>query len=124
MNIIDLKVNFKDARGEITDLIDGRNINAITLITFVKGAIRGNHFHKNTTQWNYLLKGKVKLFSKSEKGEIEESILLPGNLISTEPMEAHALEAIDNSELLVFTEGPRGGEQYESDTFSLKTPLV
>lgn len=124
MNIIDLKVNFKDARGEITDLIDGRNINAITLITFVKGAIRGNHFHKNTTQWNYLLKGKVKLFSKSEKGEIEESILLPGNLISTEPMEAHALQAIDNSELLVFTEGPRGGEQYESDTFSLKTPLV
>ncbi len=124
MNIIDLKVNFKDARGEITDLIDGRNINAITLITFVKGAIRGNHFHKNTTQWNYLLKGKVKLFTKSEKGEIEESILLPGNLISTEPMEAHALEAIDNSELLVFTEGPRGGEQYESDTFSLETPLV
>ena len=105
-------------------MIDCRNINAITLITFVKGAIRGNHFHKNTTQWNYLLKGKVKLFSKSEKGEIEESILLPGNLISTEPMEAHALQAIDNSELLVFTEGPRGGEQYESDTFSLKTPLV
>ena len=25
---------------------------------------RGNHFHKKTIQWNYILEGKIELFTK------------------------------------------------------------
>jgi hypothetical protein len=31
---------------------------------------------------------------------------------------------MENSEVMVFTKGPRGGKEYESDTFRLGVPLV
>lgn len=124
MDVIKALVNFKDARGEIVDLIEGENINAVTRITFTKGSVRGNHFHKETTQWNYLIKGKVKLIVQVGDGAIKEHILEPGDLVSTAPMEKHAIVSIEDSELLVFTKGPRGGKEYESDTFRLNNPIA
>jgi quercetin dioxygenase-like cupin family protein len=124
MDVIKAVVNFKDQRGEIIDLIEDRNINAVTLITFTKGSVRANHYHKETTQWNYLLKGKIKLVVQVGDGVIEERILKPGDLVSTAPMEKHALVAVEDSDLLVFTEGPRGGKEYESDTFRLEKPIA
>ncbi len=124
MDIIKTAVNFKDARGEITDLLEGKNVNAVTRITFTKGSVRGNHFHKETTQWNYLIRGKVKILVQVGDGAIKEIILQPGDLVSTAPMEKHAIVGIEESDLLVFTEGPRGGKEYESDTFRLESPLA
>ena len=37
--------------------------------------------------------------------------------------EAHALHALEDSVLLILTRGPRGGEDYESDTYRLDKPL-
>ena len=125
MKKIESKIYFEDSRGLIIDLIENKNINAVTYISFTKGAIRGNHYHKHTTQWNYLLAGSVKLISKNAgSDEVIEFVMKPGDLVFTEPMEAHALLGIENSELLVFTQGPRGGKEYESDTFHLDIPLV
>ena len=59
MKKIKLPIAFKDKRGVIVDLVDNETFNAVTLLTFTKGAIRANHFHKKTFQWNYLLSGKV-----------------------------------------------------------------
>ena len=58
-----LKTNFKDQRGIIKDIIQ-EDINSITYITIKKGKIRGNHYHKKTTQWNFIINGSVKLFYK------------------------------------------------------------
>ena len=51
-------------------------------------------------------------------------ILSKGNLVVTPSNESHAIKAIKYSEYLVFTKGPRGGEEYENDTFRLKEPLI
>ena len=51
--------NFKDKRGEIIDIIENEKINSVTIITFSKGAIRGNHYHKKTIQWNYVLENVI-----------------------------------------------------------------
>ena len=59
MQKIKLKYNHKDNRGYIKDLLENKKINSITLISQKRGKIRGNHFHKKTIQWNYLLKGKI-----------------------------------------------------------------
>ena len=59
-----LKTNFKDNRGIIVDILENENINAITYITIKKGKIRGNHYHKKTYQWNYVISGKMKLITK------------------------------------------------------------
>jgi quercetin dioxygenase-like cupin family protein len=124
MKIIPLKIDFKDARGSIVDMIENENINAVTLVTFTKDAIRGNHYHKATTQYNYLLKGKIRLVTQNFGEEKKSVVLEPGTLSIVMPMEKHALHAIEDSELLVFTKGPRGGKEYETDTFRLEEVLI
>ena len=124
MKKIKKKINFKDSRGIIVDLLEKKNINAITFITQKKGKIRGNHFHKKTIQWNYLLKGSLELTTKKNKQKIKKTLMKEGDLIETSKNEAHATRALKNSEFLVFTQGPRGGKEYENDTFRFKKPLV
>ncbi|NEJ69078.1 cupin domain-containing protein [Rhizobium phaseoli] len=124
MERISLIPAFKDARGEITDLLENENINAITRITFSKGAVRGNHYHKQTTQWNYLISGRIMLVSQVPGEPMVETVMNPGDFTVTKPHVRHALVGLDDAELLVFTSGPRGGKEYESDTFRLDVPLA
>tara|TARA_B100000579_G_C22791508_1_gene834743 strand:+ start:309 stop:683 length:375 start_codon:yes stop_codon:yes gene_type:complete len=120
---IKTKINHRDSRGVIIDLLEKKNINSITYISQKKGTIRGNHYHKKTVQWNYILKGKIQLFIK-RKNIKKKIILKKGNLVETSKNESHAFKALQNSEFLVFTQGPRGGKNYEKDTFRLVKPLI
>ena len=124
MKKIKNKINFKDSRGFIIDLLEKKNINAITFITQKKGKIRGNHFHKKTIQWNYLIKGKLELLTRKNKQKIIRTLMKEGDLVETSKNESHAIKALKNSEFLVFTQGPRGGKEYENDTFRLKNPII
>ena len=124
MKKIKIKINHKDSRGVIIDLLEKKKINAITYITQKKGKIRGNHFHKKTIQWNYLIKGKIKIVTKKRNKGVQEMILSRGDLVVTSLNESHAIKAIEYSEYLVFTQGPRGGKEYERDTFRLSEPLI
>ncbi len=124
MEKIKLITSHKDNRGEIIDLLENENINAVTLITFTKGAVRGNHYHKETTQWNYVISGKIKLVSQIPGQDVVETLMLPGEFTVTGPNDRHALAAVEDSIVMVFTKGPRGGKEYESDTFRLEVPLV
>lgn len=124
MKIIATEINHKDERGAIMDLVEGAEINAVTFISFKKGAVRGNHYHKRTMQWNYVLRGKIRMVTQVGNEIAEETILEQGGFAVTEPMEKHALVGLEDSEMLVFTQGPRGGKEYESDTFRLEIPLA
>ena len=124
MKKIKLKINHKDQRGLIIDLLEKKSINAITLITQKKGKIRGNHYHKKTTQWNYLLSGKIQIFEEKKNKKKTSIILKKGDLVVTTKNESHAIKAIINSQFLVFTQGPRGGKEYENDTYRLSKPLI
>ena len=124
MKKIKRKINFSDNRGFIIDLLEKKNINAITFITQKKGKIRGNHFHKKTIQWNYLIKGKLELLTRKNKQKIIRTLMKEGELVETSKNESHAIKALKNSEFLVFTQGPRGGKEYENDTFRLKNPIL
>jgi quercetin dioxygenase-like cupin family protein len=118
------EINHQDDRGIIIDLIENQNINAITFISFTAGAVRANHYHKKTTQWNYVTKGRIKLVTQIGNEAVQETVLSKGDLAVTIPMEKHALVGLEDSEMLVFTQGPRGGKEYESDTFRLNIPLA
>ena len=124
MQKIRLKINHKDNRGFIKDLLENKKINAITLISQKKGKIRGNHYHKKTIQWNYLISGKIIIYAKKTNKILRKKILKVGDLVVTEKNESHAIQALKDSEFLVFTQGPRGGKEYENDTFRLKIPLI
>jgi len=124
MKKIKTKINFKDNRGIIMDLLEKKNINAITLITQNKGKVRGNHYNKKTIQWNYLLKGKILIVAVKNGKKSKIVLNKKGDLVETSKKEFHAIKALKNAEYLVFTQGPRGGKEYENDTFRLKKPIL
>tara|TARA_A100001011_G_scaffold272949_1_gene282257 strand:+ start:10016 stop:10390 length:375 start_codon:yes stop_codon:yes gene_type:complete len=123
MKKIKSKINHRDKRGLISDLIEKENINAVTYITINKNKVRGNHFHKKTIQWNYIISGRV-IFVSRMRDKIKKVIGKKNDLVKIDTKEEHALKALNNSEILVFTKGPRGGKEYENDTFRLKKSLI
>jgi quercetin dioxygenase-like cupin family protein len=118
---------FKDKRGIIKDIMVGDG-KSVTFITFKKGAIRGNHVHKKTTQIDIVLKGK--LFSKvSLKGHVnltpnstfpEEAIMKKGDFMHIPAKVPHVYEALEDSEILSICFGVRVGEDYGKDTYEHK----
>ncbi len=124
MEIIKLKPAYEDDRGTITDLISNDEVNAVTIITFTKGAIRANHYHEHTVQWNYVISGEVLLVTQMPGKEKVEKILYGGDFVVTRENESHAIKGLIESEVLIITKGPRAGDKYENDTFRLKVPLI
>lgn len=117
------KAAFSDARGSITDILDGVPLNAVTIITNKKGAVRANHYHKKTIQYTFVLTGRVKYVSQGKGGRTTK-ILLPGDLAISPPNERHATEALTDATFLALAHGLRHGRDYEKDTFRLADPLI
>jgi dTDP-4-dehydrorhamnose 3,5-epimerase-like enzyme len=125
-----LKNNFKDKRGLILDIFTNKPKDHCTLVTFNKGAIRGNHFHKKSTQYSFLISGKMILLScKVDNngkliGKLKKELIKPNFLITHKPFHAHAFKALTSSFFLAFADGIRGGRNYENDTFRLDKKLI
>ena len=117
------KAAYEDKRGSITDILDGVPLNAVTIITNKKGAIRANHYHKKTIQYTFVLTGRVKYVSQG-KGGRTTVILKPGDLAVSPPNERHATEALTDATFLALAHGLRHGRDYEKDTFRLADPLI
>lgn len=118
-----IKAKKTDERGVIKDILYNEPIDHVTVITSDKGAVRGNHFHKETIQWVYCYSGKLKSLTQKGEEKVVCKILEEGDLLKTEKNEKHALQALEKAVFFVFTKGPRGGDDYEDDTYRLKTPL-
>ena len=123
MKVFQIKTTHQDERGSITDIVEQIDFNGATIIESKKGSIRGNHYHKKTIQYIYLLSGKLKAKSKKVDESMVEVVVQPGDLISHEQLEAHCFEAIEDSLFLVLSSGLRTGKDYEKDTYRLNIPL-
>ncbi len=114
----------QDDRGSIYDLEFDEGIGAVGHVTFEPGAVRGNHIHDKTTQWNYVVSGGLIAVVVDTEGVRHDVELKPGDLLKVGPGEAHAFRAAEVTHMMVFTMGPRAGKEYESDTYRLDTPLL
>ena len=123
MKIKKVTISTSDQRGSITDIINHLSFNGATIIKSKKGSIRGNHYHKHTIQFVYILNGKMKCAAKKINEPLVEVVVESGDLISHEAYEAHNFEAIEDTLLLVLSSGLRSGDDYEKDTYRLKTPI-
>lgn len=103
---------FEDERGVIQDVLGP--VDGVTKIITLKGAVRGNHRHTHTTQWAYVTRGLLRVVHE-DSGEVTDQTYSPGTMILDLPGVWHAWEALEETEVLVFTKGPRTGEGYESD---------
>ena len=121
-----LKKNFfKDKRGLIADIIYNKNINHIAYIVTKKNGIRGNHYHKKTIQYTFVVEGKIKYFFKKNKSKkISQQILKKGDIIKSKFNEIHAFKTLSKkSIMLALTTGIRGGKDFEKDTFRVD-PII
>ena len=125
------KIIYKDKRGEIIDIFVKNPKEHCTLVTFKKGSIRGNHYHKKTIQYTYVISGKLTLVSqkiniKNNKpiGKKKKITLSSRDFVKHNTFHAHAFKALEKSCILAFANGVRGGKNYSSDTFFLEKKLL
>jgi len=112
-----LKPAFQDERGEITDILQHVPVDSVTKITCVKGSIRANHYHKESVQYSYVISGEMIAYTQMPGMKVESCHLFEGDILTSPPLEKHALHAVKDSVLIIITKGPRGGGRYEDDTF-------
>lgn len=122
--------SFTDNRGDILDIFVNSPKDHCALITSKKGTVRGNHFHKESTQFTFIISGRFKLYRATvdDEGNLKEKVRIDiiekNELIEHPPYESHTLVAETNEAvLLAFACGTRGGNFYEKDTFRLKKKL-
>ena len=112
-----------DDRGSIVDLFYNEDINHVATVTSEPNVIRGNHYHKETTQHMLMIKGSLEYWYKTVDSNEEAQMVVAkeGDLVSTGPNEIHALRiGPEGNEFVVFSQGKRGGKDYESDTFRVE----
>lgn len=110
----------EDDRGTIVDLFYNENINHVARVKSEPGALRGNHFHKVSTQHMLMTQGSLEYWYKPVGSDEEAQMVVAnvGDIVSTPPNEIHALKiGPEGNEFIVFSEGVRGGMNYEDDTF-------
>jgi len=114
---------FEDHRGKINDIFYKNNIDHVAIIHSEPNVMRGNHYHKQSTQHMLITKGSLEYWYKPVGSDDEPSMIVAnvGDLVTTPPNELHTLVIReDGNEFVVFSEGVRGGCDYESDTFRVK----
>ena len=117
---------FKDERGIITDIFYKHDIQHVAQIDSKPNVIRGNHYHKETTQHMLMISGSMEYWYKKFGSDEEPKMvyLKKGDLVSTPPFEIHTLKiGKDGNSFVVFSSGLRGGKDYEADTFRVD-PII
>jgi hypothetical protein len=111
--------HFEDTRGSIDDIFYKKSINHGCIIRNAPYAVRGNHYHNHTIQYTYIVSGDLIYYSQpADKSEpVASYSAISGDVIISDPMEIHAMRSGDDGCVFIaFAEGPRGGEDYETDT--------
>lgn len=119
IRICKLSPVFSDDRGLIFDILDAP-VEHVGMVTFTKaGVIRGNHFHKRSTQYTLTLKGTLKLttYNYNNKNEtFREDILSDNSFVVIPPYFVHTYESLSSAEILDITTMNRRNDGYEEDT--------
>ena len=116
----------EDERGRIADIFYDDSIEHVAIIDSKKGVLRGDHFHKETVQHMLITKGVMEYWHKpvNSKELAKCEVLKVGDIVSTPINEIHALRMREDNQFVVFTEGKRGGKDYEKDTFRVTPSII
>ncbi len=115
-----VKAFHTDDRGEISYISEPEmDLSNVLYLTFKKGAVRANHYHKKDTHSIFVISGKLEYTRKpmnDPDAKAETVVVGPGHLITTPPMVGHKVTALEDSLTAVMTTEPRDHDHYEEDT--------
>lgn len=105
IEFIDRYFVHEDNRGIIEGLINTGKWGEINFIVSLPGTVRGNHYHKNTTELFIILDGCVEVFvQKVENNKVtgvEESVsVTSGDVFKIKPNVNHVFKVIHSSQWL------------------------
>lgn len=116
-----------DDRGSIIDLVNtSEPFEHIGIITFTKNAVRANHYHKKSMQYDYVVSGRLQLATKGvdePMDKVQMHILEPGDLAIIPTDTVHAYKALESAVIIDMTTRSREGSGYEDDTFRVEPIL-
>ena len=115
--VIHQRPRFVDDRGEIQNLIDAPFTSA-AVIRSVKGAVRGNHYHKTDYHYCWLQSGGM-IYAHRKVGGTQlprQWVIRPGDIFYTPPMHEHVMVFTEDSVMLAFARNNREMANYEADT--------
>ena len=75
ITFVDHYFEYEDPRGSITGLINQGNWKEVNLITSSKNSIRGDHYHKRTTELFIILEGEIEVISQRVVDEKIQQLL-------------------------------------------------
>ena len=94
MKIIKPYKTFKDARGALTGIINEGVWKEVNYLETEKGQMRGNHYHKSTSELFYIIDGKIEVTIKNIKTKRTKKITVEGGtILLIEPFELHTFKS-------------------------------
>ncbi len=110
-----------DERGVISDILNAK-LNHVGLITFKKGVVRANHYHKLSTQHSYTYSGKFEvLIAKADNPTVVKKFIVDqGEIITIPPYYIHNFKAVEDSVMIDMVSESREGTGYEDDVIRIK----
>ena len=108
---------FIDGRGRIQNLLDAPFTSA-AVVTSVKGAVRGNHYHKTDYHYCWLQSGGLIYLHRPAGAAAppERWVIRPGQLFYTPAGYEHAMRFTEDSVMVVLARNNREMANYEADT--------
>ncbi len=97
MNLLEEEYRHEDKRRTLIQLFTAE-IKQVNLYKVKKGSTLGEHYHKRTTEYFYVIHGTL-IYNDSRLVET-------GDLFVVNPQESHKIEAIADTELMTFLTVP------------------
>lgn len=125
ITIVKMEKIYSDNRGFIAPLIDEDNfkVKNVVYIFSEKGAIRGNHYHKKESYWEYCLHGKFRYYQKDindPNSKLESVVVNPTEMIFSPAGIAHAVEILEDTVILCIASRSRKQDKYLADLVKVK----
>ena len=113
----------KDDRGVFREILAGFPAGTVVCGDMSAGAVMGNHYHRRTRVFFYLLSGRARVRTVNvETGATDELLLDENRGVFLEPGESHAIRFLVDSRFLMLKSEPY--DPADPDTFEHPVPEV
>lgn len=99
-----LKPGFErqDDRGLFREILNSGQWEAMNWAMMKKGSVLGNHYHKKTTVFFYVVNGLTKIRTVNvDTGERDEFSVPEGHGVMLSPMQSHAIHFMEESQVIM-----------------------
>ncbi|MEO8391623.1 MAG: hypothetical protein ABI700_01395 [Chloroflexota bacterium] len=91
-----------DARGTLSEILNDGHWEALLMGSMTPGAVMGDHYHRETLVFFYLLRGSVAIRTiHIETGERDSFALTTGEGVMLHTDESHAIHFVETSDYLM-----------------------